>query len=201
MKLLEKLSRFEGFEMDWRRLLIQGMITLLTGVFLGLISTLKPDVMVMNVRGFSLLPLSGAYLSILGLLECLDAFFAKHQRDVVQNLQVGVLDVVVGILIVFSMTGSISRVSMMISAFLIVRGLVRIIFVFSLKLPNKISTAMGGLISVILGILVFLEWPTAAAWFVSFCLGVEIAFRGWAGISFALWVRKQKNHVLIQNVN
>jgi len=34
--------------------------------------------------------------------------------------------------------------------------------------------------------------PTAEGWFISFCLNIEIAFRGWAGISFALWVRKQK---------
>jgi uncharacterized membrane protein HdeD (DUF308 family) len=192
MRLLKKLSQFEGFDMDWRRLIAQGVITLLAGVFIGSISALSPDIMVFQIRGFSLLPVSGMFLLALGLLECLDAFVAKSQRDVVQNLQVGVLDTVVGALTILSISGNVSRLSMMISAFLIVRGLVRIIFVFSLKLPHKISTAIGGLVSVILGVLVFQEWPTAEGWFVSLCLSVEIAFRGWAGISFALWVKKQK---------
>ncbi len=192
MRLLEKLSQFEGFDMNWRRLIVQGVITLMVGVFIGAISALSPEIMVFHIRGFSLLPLSGLFLLMLGLLECLDAFLAKTQRDVIQNLQVGVLDAVVGTLTILSVSGNISRLSMMISAFLIVRGIVRIIFVFSLKLPNKVSTAIGGLVSVILGILVFQEWPTAEGWFVSLCLSIEIAFRGWAGISFALWVKKQK---------
>lgn len=194
MRLLEKLSHFEGFDTNWRRLIIQAVITLLVGCFFGLISAFNPEVMVLNVRGFSLLPVSGMFIFMLGLLECFDAFLAKNQRDVVQNLQVGVLDTVVGALTILSISGNVARLSMMIAAFLIVRGIVRITFVFALKLPNKISTSLGGLISVILGILVFLEWPSAEGWFVSMCLNIEIAFRGWAGISFALWVRKQKNN-------
>ena len=192
MRLFERLSQFEGFELDWRRLIIQAVITLLVGVFLALASVFKPDIMILSVRGFSWLPVSGMFILLLGLLQCLDAFVAKHQRDVLQNLQVGVLDTVVGLLTILSITGNVSRLSMMIAAFLIVRGIVRITLVYALKLPNKISTALGGLVSLVLGVLVFLEWPSAEGWFVSMCLNIEIAFRGWAGISFALWVRKQK---------
>ena len=78
MRLLEKLSQFEGFDMDWRRLIVQGVITLMVGVFIGAISALSPDIMVFHIRGFSLLPLSGLFLLMLGLLECLDAFLAKN---------------------------------------------------------------------------------------------------------------------------
>ncbi len=192
MKLLEKMWHFEGFNMDWRRLIIQGVFTLLIGLFMAVISVLNPDVMILNIRDFSLLPLSGIFIFMLGLLECLDAFLAKHQRDVLQNLQVGVLDVVIGALTILSVSGTVARLSMMIAAFLIVRGIVRISLAFALNLPNKLSTSLGGLISVVLGVMVFQEWPTAAAWFISMALNIEIAFRGWAGISFALWVKKQK---------
>ena len=120
-------------------------------------------------------------------------FLQKTQRDVIQNLQVGVLDAVIGTLTILSVSGNVSRLSMMISAFLIVRGIVRIIFVFSLKLPNKVSTAIGGLVSVILGILVFFKNGQQRRGGLFPCvLSIEIAFRGWAGISFALWVKKQK---------
>jgi uncharacterized membrane protein HdeD (DUF308 family) len=79
----------------------------------------------------------------------------------------------------------------MISAFLLLRGIVRLAFVFTLKLPHKLSTALAGLVSIVLGILVFMGWPTSAAWFLSLCLSLEITFRGWAGISFALWVKNK----------
>ena len=64
---------------------------------------------------------------------------------------------------------------------------------YALELPHKISTSMAGVVSIILGFLIFQEWPTPDGWFISLGLNIEIAFRGWTGITFALWVRKQQN--------
>jgi len=144
-------------------------------------------------REFSWLPMSGILIFALGLLVCLDALLAKEQRDVIQNLQVGVLDTVVGALIFLSVSGTIYRLSLMIAAFLIVRGIVRVILAYALELPHKISTSMAGVVSIMFGFLIFQEWPTPDGWFISLGLNIEIAFRGWTGITFALWVRKQQN--------
>jgi uncharacterized membrane protein HdeD (DUF308 family) len=132
----------------------------------------------------------------LGLLECLDAALAKETRDFLQNLQVGVLDAVVGSLIILSVTEEPSRFSMMIAAFLIVRGLVRITLVYALRLPHTLSTSLGGLLSIIMGALIWLEWPTGEGWFISLGLNAEIAVRGWAMMTFALWVKMQKTDEL-----
>jgi len=192
MKLLEKSSRFERFTMNWQRLLIQGSAIFLMGLTLVLASTLNPDAVVMSARYFSWLPLCGIVILALGLLECLDAFLAKEQRDFFQNLQVGVLDTVVGGLVILSVAQSPARLSSMIAAFLMVRGIVRITLTYALQLPHIISTAVCGLISIMTGFMVFLEWPTPAGWFIALCLSIEIAFRGWAMMMFSLWVRKQQ---------
>ena len=193
MRLLDKLSRFEGFDMDWRRLIAQWSIIMFLGVFMALASVINPDAIVLSAREFSWLPMSGMLLFALGLLECLDALLAKKQRDVIQNLQVGVLDTVVGALIFLSVSGTIYRLSLLIAAFLMVRGIVRIILAYALELQHKISTSMAGGVSILLGFLIFQEWPTPDGWFISLCLNIEIAFRGWTGITFAIWVRKQQN--------
>ncbi len=129
----------------------------------------------------------------LGLLECLDAFFATEQRDFFQNLQVGVLDSVVGGLITLSVAESPDRLSMMIAAFLIARGIVRIVLVYALHLPQTLFTLLCGLVSIVMGLCLWQQWPFNAGWFMSFCLSIEIAFRGWAMMMFALWVRKRQN--------
>lgn len=191
MKIIEKIHNFHGFEKDWRRLIIQGFITLLVGLLMALGSVINSDVIIFSAREFSWLPVCGIFLLLLGIVGCLKAFIAKEQLDIVQNLQVGVLDCVVGLLIILSISDTVSRLIVMISAFLILRGVVRLAFVFTLKLPHKLSTSLAGLVSISLGILVFLGWPTPSAWFLSFCLSLEIAFRGWAGISFALWMKRK----------
>jgi len=192
MNLLEKFFSYDRFEMDWRRLLMQGAIVLCTGITLALASVLNPHAIVLSARHLSWLPLSGMIILALGLLECLDAFLAKESRDFLQNLQVGVLDAVIGGLIILSVAEDPVRFSMMIAAFLIVRGIVRIILVFALRLPQTVSTSLGGLAAIIMGFMILLEWPTAEGWFVSLCLNIEIAVRGWAIMMFALWVRRQK---------
>lgn len=192
MNLLEKLFSYERFEMDWRRLLAQGALIMLTGTTLAMASALNPDAVVLTARHLSWLPISGMVILSLGLLECLDAARAKETRDFLQNLQVGVLDAVVGSLIILSVTEEPARFSMMIAAFLIVRGIVRITLVYALRLPHTLSTSLGGLAAIIMGLLIWKEWPTGEGWFISLCLNVEIAVRGWAMMTFALWVRSQK---------
>lgn len=194
MKLLKVFSNFEHFEMNWQRQLMQGVIILFLGLILALASLFQPEAVLLSARFFSWLPACGIIIFLLGLLECIDAFFSKKQRDFFQNLQVGVLDLVVGSLTVLSISEEPARLSMMIAAFLIVRGTVRITLVYALHLPHKLFTLICGCVSITLGLMLWQQWPIAAGWFISFCLSIEISFRGWAMMMFAFWIKKQQNN-------
>lgn len=195
MNPLDKFFRTERFELNWRRLLLQGAVILLTGLGLVLVCSVKSDVIILFAKDLSWLPASGMVILSLGLLECIDACLSKETRDFLQNLQVGVLDTVVGSLIIFSVAEQAARFSMMISAYLIVRGVVRVILTYALRLPRAGWTSLGGGISIAMGIMVLVGWPSTDGWFLSLCLNIEIAIRGWAIMIFALWVKKQNDRV------
>ncbi len=184
----------ENYSISWIRFFIQGMILLGLGITFAISSIMNTDAVIMSAREFSWLPAAGLIIFVLGLQEILDAFITKIPREFLQNLQVGILDAVVGGLIIFSVSGPPQRLSLMIAAFLIVRGAVRIILVQALHLPNAVLTSFFGIIAILLGLLISVEWPTDQGWFLSLCLTVEIAFRGWAMIMFGLWVRKNHRH-------
>jgi len=187
----KKAPPFGKLTLNWKRLLIQGSITLVLGILMALASVANPNAIILSARGFSWLPVSGMLLFILGAIGCMEAFFAKVQREVLQNLHVGVLEMVVGGLTVLSISGDVSRLSIMISAFLMIKGIIRIALVNKLDLPHMLSTAVGGIISLASGIMIFMQW-VEEGWIISLCLNIEIAFRGWAVISFALWVKEKK---------
>lgn len=191
MNLLDKLSQAHQFDLSWQRQCVQGTIISLTGFTFALASVLQSDAVVMSATYYSWLPVCGIIILALGLLEYLDAFFAKEQRDFFQNLHVGTLDTVIGSLIILSIPETLTRLSLMIAAFLIVRGMVRISLVFALRLPQTLFTSFTGLVSIATGLMLWLEWPTAEGWFLSLCLSVEIAFRGWAMTMFGLWLKKR----------
>lgn len=178
--------------MVWQRLFIQGAIILLLGGILALASIFNGHAIILNADELSWLPASGMLLLALGLLECIEAKFTKNSREFQQNIQVGVLDTVIGALTFLSVAEELVRFSMMLAAFLIARGGVRIVMVFSLNLPNRISTALSGVVSISLGWMVWQQWPTAEGWFLSLCVNIEILFRGWAMMMFSFWVREKK---------
>jgi uncharacterized membrane protein HdeD (DUF308 family) len=192
MKLFKKFPDFERFEMSWQRLLVQGVVILSLGFILALASALQPDAIVMSAYYFSWLPICGMIILSLGLLECLDALLATEQRDFFQNLQVGTFDTVVGSLIIFSISDTPVQLNLMVAAFLLVRGIVRIVLVYALRLPYKLFTLACGVISVLTGLMILMVRPEVEGWFLSLCLSIEIGFRGWAMITFALWVKRQK---------
>lgn len=191
MNLLDKFSQIHQFDMNWQRQFVQGIIILLTGLTFALASVLQSEAVIMSATYYSWLPVCGIIILALGLLEYLDAFFAKEQRDFFQNLHVGSLDTVIGSLIILSIPETLSRLSLMIAAFLIIRGIVRITLVYALRLPQTLFTSFTGLVSIATGLMLWLEWPTGDGWFLSLCMSVEIGFRGWAMIMFGLWLKKK----------
>lgn len=198
MNPFKKFFRAERFEMDWRRLLAQGIVIMLIGVGLVLIASIRSNVIILSARELSWLPVSGMVILALGVVECLDAFLAKETRDFLQNLQVGVLDAVIGALIILSVAEEPARFSLMIASYLIARGIVRITLIYAMQLPRAALSSIGGFLSIIMGFMIWMGWPSTSGWFMSLCLNIEIAVRGWAVIIFALWVKQQKDNEFLQ---
>lgn len=192
MSVTDRLSRFERFNMSWRRQFVQGAGILSMGLVLAFASLVKPDVTILYANDFSWLPVSATIIFSMGLLECLDAYLAKEQRDFYQNLQVGALDTAVGGLIMLSVGEDVVRVSTMIAAFLMVRGFVRVSLVYALDLPHGSATVGSGLLSVLFGFLIWLKWPVLSGEVLSLFLSLEIVFRGWAILVFAAWLRERR---------
>jgi uncharacterized membrane protein HdeD (DUF308 family) len=192
MKLLARLTRNERFELNWQRLLVQGLLILMTGITFAFASVVKSEAVIMSARFFSWLPVCGMIVMSLGVLECLDALFAKELRDFIQRLHVGILDTVVGAFLILGVSETHDRLSLMIAVYLLVRSIVRMVLAYTLRLPHAAVTVIFGITCIALGLMVWLGWPTTEGWFFSLCLSIEIAFRGIGMMLFAFWVREQK---------
>ena len=77
MNPFKKFFRSERFEMDWRRLIAQGIVIMLIGIGLVLVCSVRSDVIILSAKELSWLPASGMVILALGLVDCLDAFLAN----------------------------------------------------------------------------------------------------------------------------
>ena len=194
MKLLAKFTRTEQFEHNWQRLLVQGFLVLLTGFTFAFASVLKSEAVVLSAKLFSWLPVCGMIVLALGVLECLDALFAREMRDFIQRLHVGIMDVVVGAFIVLGISESVEKLSLMIAVYLLVRSLIRMILAYTLRLPHAVVTVVCGVTCITLGLMVWLGWPTMEGWFFAMCISIEIAFRGVVMILFAFLIKERNEN-------
>jgi uncharacterized membrane protein HdeD (DUF308 family) len=64
-----------------------------------------------------------------------------------------------------------------------------------LKFPNWHWAAVDGVITLVLGLLLWMDWPVSGLWFIGFAVGVSLLLRGWSYIMFAIAVRARPGQV------
>lgn len=158
---------------------------ILIGIVLTSLSIIAPDVRMLG-ENFAWLPANGFVLIMLGLLRFLDAYVAKSLSGNLLNTQGGIIDSVVGALILFSVSGTPEQLIYLVSGYLIIQGIQRNKLLSIARQHFSPFKGLSGLISVLLGFLIWLEWPlSAATWFLSFSLSIDLILRGWALLIFA----------------
>lgn len=185
-----RFTQLQGFATDWRRLLTRGTALLFFGIALAVASLFNPDATLLHARDFSWLPAAAILVVAAGVIECFDAAIARNPTGFFVHLPIGVLDLVNGSLIVMSIGLDPPSLRLMIAAFLIVKGTLRIALARTTHLPHMKPTIYGGAASILFGLLIWQQWPASGAWFMAFGLSADIALRGWATMMFALWLRQ-----------
>jgi uncharacterized membrane protein HdeD (DUF308 family) len=158
---------------------------------LALGAWLNPDATIMRATGFSVLPLAALLVFALGCVEIFDTVLSTALRDFMLHLQTGVFDLVVGLVMLFSLGGTPERLVLLVIAYLIVKAAVRTALAYAAQLPDRRSIAVGAGISILLGLVIWIK-PITPGWLLAFAVSVDIALRGWTFMMFAFWLRKQQ---------
>jgi uncharacterized membrane protein HdeD (DUF308 family) len=106
------------------------------------------------------------------------------------DLFVFVLDFVVGLILLSNPAGGALALTLVLAAFFLVGGLMRVFGTLSSDAPHRAWALLDGAVSILLGILLWIHWPSSALWFIGFAIGIGLIFRGWAWIMLALWLRQ-----------
>lgn len=171
----------------------RGVAMIIIGGGIGLLCLVAPNVYMLG-ESFSWIPLIGVVVIVVGVFRCLDSYATETAQGYLVNMQGGVLDIVVGAIVLFSINFEANDLNLLIVGYMISQGIYRNILLSVAKVPNPLSNRVTGVISISLGMLIWMDWPTAASWFLAFSLSVDISFRGWALIVLASALKKQMNN-------
>ncbi len=176
-----------GLESELRRLQGAWFWILLWGILLAVVGTfavIYPVVAtVATVEIFGVLMLIAAGGQIAG------AFFARGWGGAVISLLCGVLYFFAGVIFIERPLVSASGFTLFLAMLFVAVGVARIAAAFSTRFAGWGWTLLSGIVTLVLGVMVWRQLPEAALWVIGTFVGIDLIFAGWAWIMLALGVR------------
>ncbi len=143
--------------------------------------------------------LFGVLFVISGSIQTVQAFQTRQSSGFFLHLLAGVFDLVLGVLMISHPTAGALALTLLLAAFFLVGGLFRSMAALSLRFPNWGWALVGGIVSVVLGVLLGMEWPASALWFIGMCIGIDMIFHGWAWVMLALAIRGGRSGIFLES--
>jgi uncharacterized membrane protein HdeD (DUF308 family) len=131
----------------------------------------------------------GWLLVVSGVVEAIQSFRVRQWGGIFLHLIGGVLGVLVGLLVVTHPVAGALAWTLLFASFFTVIGIFRLIAAIRLKFPNWGWAAFDGAVTLLLGVLLWIDWPGSGLWFLGFAVGVSLVLRGWSYVMFAIAVR------------
>lgn len=161
--------------------IIVGVILLIVGV----IAVGSPF-----VAGISVTLAVGAMLIIGGVSQLFFAFTAGSLGKGLLTFILGILTVVVGGLMISQPDVGLASLTLFLAAYFFVSGIFEIAWGFQMRPASGWGwTLFGGLVSVLLGIMIWGEYPFSGAWAVGTLVGIKLILSGWTLIMLGIAAR------------
>ena len=134
----------------------------------------------------------GWMLAFIGGAEVVHAFSSQGWGGFLWQLMIGALTAFAGLFMVFYPLRGAVTLTLVLAIWLIVSGVMRIILGFGLRpAPGSGMVIFGGTMALLLGVLVYSEWPASSAWVIGTLVGIHLIFDGWGMIGCAAAAKQE----------
>jgi uncharacterized membrane protein HdeD (DUF308 family) len=125
-----------------------------------------------------------------GLVQIVQAFLARQWSGLFLSLLLGVLYVVTGALCIVRPAEAAINITLLIAGFCFVSGLFKIIAPLMMRFEHWGWVLFNGLITFILGLMIYHQWPLSGLWIIGLFVGVDMILSGWSWLLLSLTARK-----------
>ena len=131
----------------------------------------------------------GVLLLLGGVAEAVGAFWCRGWSGFFLELLSGVLSIVVGLLFLRAPADALAALTLLVACFLMVGGFFKIVTAAVYRFAAWGWSLAGGIIDVILGQMIWQEWPASGLWVIGLFVGINLLFRGFNWIALGLALR------------
>lgn len=133
--------------------------------------------------------LLGIFLISAGIIQFVQGFMARKWSGLFLSLLLGALYLITGFLCVAKPAAAAVSITLWIAALCFIAGLFKMITSLLLRFDQWGWVFFNGLITFILGAMIFSDWPLSGLWVIGLFVGVDLILSGWTWIVLSLTAR------------
>lgn len=171
------LANLRDLHNRWGWILAFGIIVLALGIA-AIVRSSTATITIVRMFGWLLL--------IGGVVHLVHAFQTRNWGGFFHALLTGVLYLVTGFVLAANPLASALALTLVMALFLITIGIFRIVAALSSRFPSSSWVLLNGIVSVILGVLIWRQWPVSGLWVIGLFVGIEMIFSGWSLIALSM---------------
>lgn len=165
---------------NWGWLLTLGILLIILGI-IALVDTISVTVVSMFFFGWVLL--------VAGVVEAVQAYRHRRTGHLFLHVLNAVLSVIVGLMLIRHPLPSALAITLLLAAYFTVAGIFRIVAALSMRTQRWGWALADGIITLILGILVWTSWPASGLWIIGLFIGIDLIVTGWSEVMLSLAAR------------
>lgn len=133
-----------------------------------------------------------AWLIVLaGIVHVAVAFHSHGAGSVIWKLLVGLAYLVFGGYMLVHPVLSVASLTLVLAALFVIEGVLNIVLYFKMRpLHGSIWVLVDGIITLLLGAMIYLQWPFSAIWAIGILAGVSMMISGFTRLALSSAVRR-----------
>ena len=138
-----------------------------------------------------------AWLIVLaGVVHVVLAFHAHGAGSVIWKLLVGIAYLCFGAYLITHPVLGVASLTLVLASLFLIEGILEVILFFKMR-PLKGSSWMllDGIITLLLGLLIYVQWPSSSLWAIGTLVGVSMIISGIARVGMSMAVRRATTEV------
>jgi uncharacterized membrane protein HdeD (DUF308 family) len=133
-----------------------------------------------------------AWLIVLaGVVHLVLAFHTHRAGSVIWKLLVGVAYLCFGAYLIMHPVLGVASLTLVLASLFLIEGILNIVLFFKMRpMQGSSWVLVDGIITLMLGLMIYLQWPSSSAWAIGTLVGVSMIVSGVTRVMISLAVRR-----------
>lgn len=124
-----------------------------------------------------------------GISIVVHSFSTGRWSGMLMHLLIGIMYIVAGFIIIEQPLEAAVNLTLVIAIILIVSGIFRMVFALVERFTGWPWVLLNGGITLMMGMLIYKQWPASGLWVIGLFIGIDLIFNGWAWIMLSFGIR------------